>query len=73
MLDMDERLRQVVVRGHLVVDAAEQARAVRALNSDILGKIDIDSAENRGDAYRYLFVICASLRSTSRPPRIAKQ
>ena len=29
MLDMDERLRQVVVRGHLVVDAAEQARAVR--------------------------------------------
>ena len=56
MLDMDERLRQVVVRGHLVVDAAEQARAVRALNSDILGQIDIDSAENRGDAYRYLFV-----------------
>ena len=41
MLDMDERLRQVVVRGHLVVDAAEQARAVRALNSDILGQIDI--------------------------------
>ena len=56
MLNMDERLRQVVVRGHLVVDAAEQARAVRALNSDILGQIDIDSAENRGDAYRYLFV-----------------
>ena len=56
MLDMDERLRQVIVRGHLVVDAAEQARAVRALNSDILGQIDINSAENRGDAYRYLFV-----------------
>lgn len=56
MLDMNERLRQVVVRGHLVVDAAEQARAVRALNSDILGQIDIDSAENRGDAYGYLFV-----------------
>ena len=56
MLDMDERLRQVIVRGHLVVDAAEQARAVRTLNSDILGQIDIDSAENRGDAYRYLVV-----------------
>ena len=56
MLYMDERLRQVSVCGHLVVDAAEQARAVRALDPDVLGQINIDSAENRGDAYRYLVV-----------------
>ena len=33
MLDMDERLRQVVVRGHLVVDAAEQVAGRVLINA----------------------------------------